>query len=137
MISKRRSLLPMIRVKLYGPKPAISSRCIGCQKSVNPGFCYTGSMITGMMFKSITTGEDHSTPMIMAGSEDEPTDFIIGEDLRKDKKIGFFKRSKGLICPECSSNYKCVTDKHGVKHPIVKLDPRPGFIGQTIIPVYE
>lgn len=133
MINKRRSNLPTMRERMVGPKPSIATRCVGCQSLVNPGFCYTGSIITGMMFKSMVTGEDKSTPMIIEGTEDVPTDYLIGEDNRRERKIGFFKRSKGLICSSCASNYKCVEDKHGVKHPIVKTDPRPGFIGETLI----
>jgi hypothetical protein len=134
-LSKRQSCLPAIKINYYGPKPATPAVCVGCGSSVKPGFCYTGSVIDGLGFTSVT---GHETTPILGVMETYEKSYVIGgEDIETVKRVSFFKRKKGFICDRCASNYGTVSDSTGRKHEIVKTDSKPGYIGNTIIPVWE
>lgn len=121
-------MLPIRRVHKQGPQPLI--RCIGCGSEVRSGFCYTGSVIAGLVF--VTKLEDKETPIEIL--RDTPTSCIMrgGLVISVPKRIAFYKRNKGSLCDQCAANYHTLTDKQGVKHPMVMVDPRPGFIGITL-----
>lgn len=107
--------------------------CIGCEKDLTSGFNYTGSMISGLRFSTIQGFERTSVKVTgsITGPDEKTYPIMVGGDvIQTERKVGYFARKKGPLCDECSSLCaKTITDKGGNKHQIVKVDPRPGFIG--------
>src|SRR5438874_10489065 len=137
---KRRSLLPSKLLRTEGPKREVDTRCVGCGSPVRVGFCYTGSVISGMAFKTINGTEMTPIKGIIERTighhpnSHTESSVIGGEMIRTEKKIGFYKRNKGNICDICAANYHTICDSSGKKHQIVMTNPRPGYIGMTAIP---
>ena len=125
----RTSLIPSKRINTVTVKPQVGSICVGCSSPVKPGFCYTGSVLSGMAFHTVNGTE--TTPVLGTMETHERSYVLGGETVRTSKAVGFFTRKKGFICDRCAGNYKTITDKHGVRHEIVKTDPRAGYLGET------
>lgn len=113
--------------KLHTSKPL--HRCVQCDAPVTPGLCYSGSVITGVDF-SASTSHTLNPQLNLQTPENEV--YIVTQ-----KRHSFFKRTKGLLCDSCASSYATIQDSQGHKHEIVKVDPRPGFIGVLSIPLIE
>lgn len=105
--------------------------CVGCATPVNPGFCYTGSVLAGIVFKTISSFE--RTPIEVVHNYPDPFLHVVGggELIESIKRIGFYKRKKGFLCDSCASNYHTIEDKRGNKHELVKVDERPGFVKES------
>lgn len=137
---KRKSLLPSKQVVTYS-KPQLF-QCVCCGAEVRPGFVYTGSVISGISFRTI---KSHSYTDILGVIECPPdvdrpqfrTKVIGGDLIETTRNVSFFKREKGWLCDKCAGSNRYVKDRAGNLHPLVKVDPRPGFIDQTAIPKYE
>lgn len=136
--TKRVSLLSSMRMFSPAPKREVNSRCVGCQAPVTPGMCYTGSVIAGIAFSMVESTETTPiTGVITCEAPPASIHMIGGEEYTTQKRVAFHKRNKGYLCDTCASNYHTIEDKHGVKHPIVTIDVRPGFIGSLAIPLVE
>lgn len=120
----RQSTLPKKRFKIDSEKRII---CIGCKNEITDGFYYTGSVISGTRFFDKKTEE--RTPILGSIETHEKIYIIGGEILEGSKRVGYLKREKGEICCSCASNYHTVEDNSGNKHPLVKTDPNPRFMG--------
>jgi hypothetical protein len=108
---------------------------VGCTAVVT-GLHYTGSVIQGFKFRTLEHTE--LTPVTLVLETPWKTYTVGGEPIKADRVVGFHTRSKGPLCDKCASNPHTITDRNGVKHQIVKTDPRPGWAyGETIIPVRE
>ena len=132
-------------IKLAGPAPRTEHRCIGCASVVNPGFCYTGSIIQGQSFKQQETERTVITQREFGTMETWDRTYPlriteVGQD-RITRSVPFLKRNKGLICADCAGNISTIEVKHrdGTSHRemVVQTDARPGFIGMSITPVHE
>lgn len=99
---KRRSLIPSVRI-VRDPH----TRCCGCDEDVTPGLCHTGSIITGVANRIV-----------------EGSDFEDGQWIPTKKRITFFTRKHGLICPTCASDYHQVERWDGSFEPKVRIDSR-------------
>ena len=133
---KRQSLLPSIPTpKLYGPHRNGEVKCVGCEKSLHPGLCYTGTVLDGTAHSTIRGKEN--LPIMGVMVTHERTYILGGQQIDTSKKVSYFKRKRGYICDTCAANYHGVTDSNGTFHPTVKTDPRPGFIGEIKIPTVE
>lgn len=133
---KRQSLIPSIPTpKLYGPNRDGQVLCVGCQKSLHPGLCYTGTVLDGMAHSTIKGKEN--LPILGIMETFDKTYVLGGEQINTSKKVSFFKRKRGYICDDCASNYHGIIDSSGTFHPTVKTDPRPGYIGELRIPAVE
>ncbi len=122
-------------IKLEGPQPRTNSRCIGCGGHVNPGMCYTGSVIAGTSFLH---REGVKTLPVLGTIETYDRTYVIGgQQVPWNKSIPYVRRNKGFLCDDCASQEYKTVEIRGVKHQIVKTDPRPGFIGSSIIPKHE
>lgn len=129
------TVMESITRKSEGPKAKVQAFCVACGKTVSPGFVYTGSVLMGMAHRttrSIEGGECIGSIECLGH-----THLICSPEREVVKKVGYFKRERGYICDGCVSNYHTVTDGSGKKHQIVETDPRPGFIGRTVIPTVE
>jgi hypothetical protein len=89
-------------------------------------------VLGGLVFKTLP-GSISRTPIEVIHEWPSPFFQVTGggEIVQEEKKIGFYKRIKGLICETCAGNYNTIEDKRGVKHPLVITNERPGYIGST------
>lgn len=116
--------------KIHPMSPHKLASCVKCGDNVSPGLCYTGSVITGQTFRKMA-GVVRTPITVSNGS-------VFGGILTDTtRNVGFFTRIKGYLCDECAADYSTVTDYRGNRHEVVKTDPRPGFIGSTIVPEFE
>lgn len=118
----RKSLLPSKIVRTFGPR--LLASCVGCGAIVKPGHCYTGSVVEGLSFfnRSVVSRPRFATDIDVT-----------------TQRVAFIKRLRGNLCDECAANYHTMPGgKDGLDRiPLVITDPRPGYIGQSIIPSIE
>lgn len=118
------------RRKIVGHEEKLAV-CVGCAVPVTPGFCYTGSIITGLRFTKVTSQERLPIKGVIE-VYDQPPILIGGQIVDTHRTMGYFHRAKGFLCDSCSA--RCadtVTDRNGTRHQVAIVDSRPGFIGET------
>lgn len=126
---KRDSEIPTERVlSQEGPHTDAQAKCIACFCGVSPGFCHTGSVIDGIGHQTINGTETFFLTAMIQDLDQSREVVIKAEQMPWKKRVSFLKRKKGFLCDRCAANYHTITDYHGVKHEIVKTDPRPGTI---------
>lgn len=103
-------------------------RCIGCEKEVNPAFAYTGEMITGVRFHTVEGTQ--KLPILGYLRCLNDVHILGGQEVKVQRKVAALSRKKGCICTDCAANYHTVEDASGKWHPVIKLDARPGFLGE-------
>lgn len=111
------------RIIRHFPKDQVNTRCVGCGTNPEtPRDCYMGSVLTGVTFRTIKGTAVSDIEII----EETPQAIVIrgGEVYETERKFGFMGRKRGLICPDCASNFRGQVDKFGTWHPYVKIDGR-------------
>ena len=124
------------RWRKAGPQPELPQRyCIGCMRQIeNPHTCRTGSIVSGLAFKSITV--DRRSPVI-AVIETWDKSYVVGGHYYTDKvPVGFYTRNKGYICDGCSTCLTQIKDSRGNLIPLIKID-RDKSSETTILPSRE
>jgi hypothetical protein len=132
-------MLKKVIIKREGPQPQTQTRCIGCGTHLSAGMHYTGSVIEGTSFKSQETVKHLPVLGIM---ECMDKSYVLGgQEYTETKRIPFMRRKKGPLCDGCASSIETIEVRHkdgtSYRELIVKTDPRPGFIGTTLLPSYE
>lgn len=114
--------------KEEGPHRQIERHCIGCQKEINPSFCYIGTMIKGLAHGSRVV--DRMTPITAIISVPclETVHIIGGENEQSIKRFSYFTKVKGPLCDDCAGNYHTITDSRGEVHQVVQTLAAPGTI---------
>lgn len=111
--------------------PEAVIRCIGCNKVLESCLVYTGSIIQGVQFSTIT--QTINTPVLGVMETYDRSYVLGGHSIESQRKVGYFGRKKGSLCEECSALCrKTIKDKAGNLHQVVILDARPGYIGHTL-----
>jgi hypothetical protein len=128
MISRKRIKLDTVQM-VNG-----DHQCVGCNKTVNPAFCYTGSILQTGKPIGYTRVSDKTLPILGTMETPEKVYILGGETIKEARRFSFFPRKKGLICPECAADYSVYTRKDGSYEPIVRLEHTPN---QTLIPSRE
>lgn len=108
-MNKRRSMIPIRRERLIGPRTATQCQCVGCERTIaDPGLAPTGKALRGTQWftqvKEWQHGGGNSVPVTTS-------------------RVGVVRYVKGSLCPECAGSYKQVQDSSGRWHDRIKVDP--------------
>lgn len=120
-----RKRIPLLTIKLpkHTVSPLLNIKCIGCAKTVSPQLSKTGSVLSGIMFKTLSGVERIGSEMI-----------------ETSKRVGFWKRERGHLCESCCADYRTLTQRKQIgdsdlyeetHHSLVKVDPHVSFYSDS------